>query len=208
MLSKKAKPKLIVLLGPTASGKTALAIKLAQTFHGEIVAADSRTIYRGMDIGTSKLLPPRQKLVRHHLLDIATPDQVITLAEWQRRAYKTINSILKKRKTPFLVGCTGLYISSILEDYNIPQKKGSPRYEALILGISVPRATLYKRINARVVSMMRKGLEKEVRVLTRRYTWNLPALHGIGYREWKQYFEGTITKQELIKTIQQATRNF
>lgn len=203
-----AKPKLIVLLGPTASGKTALALRLARRFKGEIVSADSRTIYKGMDIGTSK--PPRtaQRAVRHHLLNIASPHTVVTLVDWQQRAYRAIDSIIKKNKQPFLVGGTGLYISSIVDDYRVPRTKGSPRYTTLLLGLAVPRPMLYERINGRVITMIKQGLEKEVLSLTKRYSWKLPALHGIGYREWQSYFSKKRNKRETITAIQQATRNF
>lgn len=208
MLSKKSQPKLIVILGPTASGKTKLALKLAKKCNGEIVSADSRTMYHDMDIGTSKPTPREQKAVRHHLLDIADSKKIITLADWQKRAYVAIDGIIKRGKTPFLVGGTGLYISSILDDYKIPQKKGRPRYNHLILGLDVPRPELYERINKRVLSMLKKGLEKEVRALSKKYSWDLPSMHGIGYREWKSYFEKKVSKKELIDDIQQATRNF
>lgn len=202
------KPNLVVILGPTASGKTRLAIQLAKQFNGEIVCADSRTIYRGMDIGTSKPNAKEQRTIKHRLFDSAKPDQVVTLVAWQKRAYRTIYAIIRRGKTPFLVGGTGLYLSSIIENYQVPQKKGIPRYNFLILGMHVPREKLYKQINARVRTMVTHGLEKEITRLSKKYSWSLPAMHGIGYQEWKPYFEGIKTKQQTIAAIQQATRNF
>lgn len=208
MSSKKNRPKLVIILGPTAAGKSALAITLAKKYDGEIVSADSRSIYRSMDIGTGKPTATERAAVRHHLINISPPQTVITLADWQRRAYAAIDAILKRNKNVFLVGGTGLYLSSIIEGYTIPQKKQPPRYVPLIIGIAVARQTLYRRINARVRRMVRSGLETEARALARRIPWTLPAMHSIGYREWRAYFEGRATKHETIAAIQQASRNF
>ena len=114
-------PTLITLVGPTGVGKTALAIELAQRLNGEIVSADSRQIYRGMDIGTGK--PTRDQLaqVRHHLIDRVDPDQAYTLAEYQADAYAAIDAILAQGKQPLLVGGTGLYIRAVTEGLMIPE---------------------------------------------------------------------------------------
>lgn len=161
-----------------------------------------------MNIGTSKPTVTQRKKVKHCLLNLVTPDKMITLYDWQRQAKKAINNIIKKCKLPFLVGGTGLYLSSIIDNYKIPQKKRECPYEILILGVHVPRHLLYQRINKRVDEMVQAGLEKEVRKLTKKYAWQLPSMHGIGYREWKQYFEGKATREHVISKIKQHTRNF
>jgi len=112
----KNKPKLLVIVGPTASGKTELAIALAKKFDGELVAADSRTIYKGMDIGTSK-----DKSYPCKLLDVARPDQMLTLAHYKALAVKEIDKIVKKGKLPILVGGTGLYIWAIVDNLLVPE---------------------------------------------------------------------------------------
>ena len=111
---------LIVVLGPTASGKTALALDLAQLFDGEIICADSRTIYRGMDIGTAK--PTSEELARipHHLLDIVDPNEILSVAAFKILAETAILDISSRGKLPFLVGGSGLYIDSLLYDYQFP----------------------------------------------------------------------------------------
>jgi len=111
-------PKLIVILGPTASGKTDLSLKLAKKFKGEIVNADSRQIYKGMDIGTGKVAD--KKGVKHYLLDVIDPDEEFTLADYKKQAVVAIRDILKRGKVPFLVGGTGLYIQSVVDNLNIP----------------------------------------------------------------------------------------
>lgn len=112
----KNKP-LVIVVGETASGKSALAIRLARTFQGEIVCADSRTVYRGLDIGTAKPSKQQDGIV-HHLIDIADPDKPITVAQFKEQAALVIEHIHSKNKLPILVGGTGLYIDAILFDYS------------------------------------------------------------------------------------------
>lgn len=108
---------LIVITGPTASGKSGLALKLAKKYGGEIICADSRTVYKGMDIGTAKPTHKDTLFVPHHLLDVAWPDERFTAADFQRLTKEKINDIRRRKKVPFLVGGTGLYIDSITLDY-------------------------------------------------------------------------------------------
>lgn len=115
------KSKIIVIAGPTASGKSALAIKLAKKFNGEIVSADSRQVYRGMDIGTAKPTKKDLDAVPHHLIDIKNPDQNYTVSKYKRDAIQAINKILKNKKLPILVGGTGLYIKAVVDNLNIPE---------------------------------------------------------------------------------------
>ncbi len=118
---KTAKNPLIVILGPTASGKTALSLKLAHEFNGEIISTDSRQIYKGMEISTDMILPIDRGKIPHHMLGITTPDKPLTLAEFKEIALKKISQIHKKKHIPILVGGTGLYISSIIEGYCVPK---------------------------------------------------------------------------------------
>ncbi len=118
---KNTKKPLIVILGPTASGKTALSIKIAKEINGEILSTDSRQIYREMEIGTDAIRPEEMEGVLHHMLGLVSPDQTLTLAEYVDRALKTIKEIYKRGSVPMLVGGTGLYISAIMEGYDIPR---------------------------------------------------------------------------------------
>jgi len=115
--------KLIVILGPTASGKSELALKLAKELNAEIVSADSRQIYKGMDIGTAKPVKKERKIIKHYLIDIKKPNQLYTVWEYKRNAIGTINQIIKRDKVPFLVGGTGLYIKAIVDNLEIPKVK-------------------------------------------------------------------------------------
>jgi tRNA dimethylallyltransferase len=112
--------KVIAIVGPTASGKTELAIKLATKFNGEIICADSRAIYRRLDIGTAKPTPSERKLVRHHLLDLVNVGERFTVAQFQKLAHQAIMNIVDRGKIPFLVGGTGLYVDALLYNFKFP----------------------------------------------------------------------------------------
>lgn len=125
MDSRDTQP-LIVIVGPTASGKTAAAIELAKKINGEIICADSRTVYKKMDVGTAKPTPEEQKEVKHHLLDVVDPNQTFTAANFQKLAAEKIAEIRARNKVPIMVGGTGLYIDSVIFDYKfgaqVPKK--------------------------------------------------------------------------------------
>jgi tRNA dimethylallyltransferase len=112
--------KLIVVLGPTASGKSDLAVQLAKRFNGEVISADSRQIYKGMDIGSGKITKKEMQGVPHHLLDVASPRRRFTVAQYQKLAWKAIKDIWKRGKLPILCGGTGFYIQSIVDELVIP----------------------------------------------------------------------------------------
>lgn len=123
-------PPLIVLLGPTAVGKTELSLGLCEEFQGEVVSADSRQIYRGMDIGTAKATAAERQRVPHHLIDICDPDRAFSLAEYQQQAYATIDAIHMCGRVPFLVGGTALYIRAVVEGLRIPEVPPDPALRA------------------------------------------------------------------------------
>jgi tRNA dimethylallyltransferase len=112
--------KLVAIVGPTGIGKTKLAIQLARRFNGEIVNADSRQIYRHMNIGTAKPTQEELSLIPHHLIDIIEPNQEFSLAEYQRLAYDAISDVQARSELPFLVGGSGLYVWAVLEGWLVP----------------------------------------------------------------------------------------
>jgi tRNA dimethylallyltransferase len=150
----QVKPKIIAIVGPTASGKTALSIALAKKYRGEIVSADSRQIYRGMDIGTAK--PPIShepqegesakssapvktgaqvvfsESIPHHLLDIKDPNEDYTVSDYKRDAIAAIEQILEKKKLPIMAGGTGLYVDAVIDNLDIPKIKADPELRASI----------------------------------------------------------------------------
>ncbi len=118
---KEGQKPLIAVLGPTASGKTALSVEIAKKFNGEVISADSRQIYKYMDIGTAKIAPHEMRGIKHHLLDVADPADEFTLSDFKRHALKAINEIHARKKIPVLCGGTGLYFSTIIQNYEIPR---------------------------------------------------------------------------------------
>ena len=259
---------LIVILGPTASGKTKMAIELAKIFNGEIVSADSRQIYRGMDIGTDKVKAEKTSGIPHYLIDIINPDQEFSLAQYKKMAIEKIKEIQKRNKTPFLVGGTGLYIQAIIDNLTIPSvkpdlklrhqleeknlselqamlkkldpksfekidlnnprrliralevclktgrpfseqtKKGQPLFNFIEIGIKIPSEEADEKINQRVDWMIKNGLIDEVKNLIKKYSLDLPAFSGIGYREIIQYLQGKISLDEAIQEIKIHTRQY
>jgi len=264
---------LLIIVGPTAVGKTALSLHLAERLGGEIVSADSRLFYRGMDVGTAKPTPEERARVPHHLIDVAEPDETVGLAEYQAQAYAAIEAIRARGKLPLLVGGTGQYVRAIVEGWRIPrlppnpelraeleaqaerdgadalhawlarldpdaaqrihphnvrrvvralevclstgrpiseqQKKKPPPYRILQIGLTMERAALYERADRRLEAMMEAGLEEEVRrLLEAGYGWELPAMSGVGYAQFKPYFEGETTQEQVVTEIKRVTRSF
>ncbi len=119
---------LIGIVGPTGTGKSKLAINLAQLINGEIINCDSRQVYRYMDIGTAKLKPEERIPVPHHLIDIVNPDEDISLAQYQELAFQSIDSIQKRDKIPFLTGGTGQYFHAVIEGWQIPRVQPDAEY--------------------------------------------------------------------------------
>lgn len=161
--NKEKLPLLIVILGPTGSGKTSLSLKLARKYNGEIVSSDSRQIYRGLNIGTGKIQKQdtRYKIqntkiqnlyygnvngIPHYMIDILNPDQEYSVAQYKEDALKVISNIIKRKKITFLVGGTGLYIKAIVDNLDIPKVKPD----------EVMRNKLYELSNKKLLSILKK----------------------------------------------------
>lgn len=141
---------LVAVIGPTGVGKTALAIQLAQRFDGEIVNADSRQVYLSMGIGTAKPTSAEQEAARHHLIDIRTLDEPLSLGEYLPLARKAITDINRRGKLPVLCGGTGQYVWALLEGWQVPQVPPKPAYRAELeqRAESEGTATLWRELNA------------------------------------------------------------
>ncbi len=135
------KPKILVILGTTSAGKTSLGVKLAAEFNGEIISADSRQVYKGMDIGTGKDLKEYmvgKKKIKYHLIDVASPKQKFDLAKYQKLAFKAIVDILRRQKLPVIVGGTGLYIQALVDNIKLSSAKPDLKKRVALEKLSVP----------------------------------------------------------------------
>lgn len=117
------KPKILIILGPTASGKSDLAVTLAKKFSGEVVSADSRQVYQGMDIGSGKITKKEMAGVPHYLLDVANPKRVFSVSQYKKLAEQAIVQVVQKNKLPIICGGTGFYIQSVVDDLALPAVK-------------------------------------------------------------------------------------
>lgn len=145
-MEPRGQNKIIVILGPTASGKSDVAIKLAQKFNGEIISADSRQIYQGMDIGTGKVTKEEQKMAVHHMLDIVNPNDEFNISHFKKLAEKAIEDILKRGKLPIICGGTGFWIKSIVDNVQLPEVKPDKKL----------RNTLSNKTTEKLFDMLKK----------------------------------------------------
>ena len=160
-------PKLIVIEGTNASGKSGLGVELAARFGGEIVSADSRQVFRGFDLGSGKITPEEMRGVPHHLIDVCDPGDFFSMHDFQRLAYAAIDDILARGRVPFLVGGTGLYVASVVDGYvmsdRMPdlayrdelEKLSTPELYAMLLK-AVPDVQVDSRNRNRVMRMLEK----------------------------------------------------
>jgi tRNA dimethylallyltransferase len=117
----KIRPKIIVILGQTSTGKSDFAVEIAKQVKGEIISADSRQVYKGMNLGTGKITKKEMKNIQHHLLDVVSPSKIYSVSDFQKKAFKKIEEIIKKEKIPIICGGTGFYINSIVDGIIFPK---------------------------------------------------------------------------------------
>ncbi|GIW11070.1 MAG: tRNA dimethylallyltransferase [Dehalococcoidia bacterium] len=264
---------LVAIVGPTGTGKTALAIALAERLDGEIINADSRQVYRGMDIGTAKPTAEQRARVPHHLFDLVEPNEPFTLSDYLTLVRQEIPAIAARGRLPFLVGGSGLYVRAVLEGLRPPpvppdpqlrqqlsqraEREGTaalvaeltardpvgaaridprnirrlvralevvlttgqpfsalgqrcpPPYRTLRIGLTLERAALYRRLDARTEAMLAAGWVEEVRRLRERgFGPELPALSGHGYRELLAYLDGQLSLEAARQRIAQLTHRY
>ena len=191
----------IVILGPTGSGKTGVSIKIAKAINGEIISADSRAIYKGMDIGTAKPTAEEMDGIPHYGLDLVKPSERFTVADWKEYAKAKIADIKALNKVPIVAGGTGLYIDALIYDYHFKgptgakigdfeQKSCSDRTEVkgnyLLIGIKWESEELRARLRQRIDEMFCPGLYAETKYLVEKYGWDSGAMKSNIYEfAWK-----------------------
>ncbi len=206
--------KTIVILGPTGSGKTGVSIEIAKTLGGEIISADSRAIYKGMDIGTAKPTKEEMQGIPHYGIDLVEPGDRSTVADWKKYAEEKIKDIKSRGKIPIIVGGTGLYIDALIYDYkfkgptgqkigDIEQKTCSDRTEVkgdyLIVGIEWSSEELRARLNKRIEQMFTQKLYDETQKLVRNYGWDNQAMKSDIYEYAWKYMQGELSFEEAKK---------
>ena len=162
------RPLVVAIVGPTASGKTALSLSISERLHAEIVACDSRTIYRYMDIGTAKPSAAERARIRHHMLDLVDPDEVYTVAQYKEDGTKAIEDIFSRGRLPIVVGGTGFYARALLEGLEIPAVEPQPELRASLreLADTEGRPALHKKLaDLDPVSAARIGVNDVFRII-------------------------------------------
>ena len=258
---------LVVIAGPTAVGKSDLAVSLAEKIGGEIVSADSMQIYKGFDIGTAKITQDEMKGIPHYMIDVASGEVPFSVSDYRNMAKPIIDDILSRDKIPILVGGTGLYIDAVLHPFQfggydeavrqkyidmlaevgsdslyelLKQKaplvaekihpnntkrvvralevaevggstsddKTKNEYDYIYIVLGMERETLYQRVNKRVDKMIDFGLCAEVSRLKDVYPWECQAMQAIGYKEWRGYFLGEDTLENVKEKIKLNSRHY
>jgi len=160
--------KIVVILGPTASGKSGLAVKLARKFRGEVVSADSRQVYRGLNIGTGKITRREMKGVKHHLLDVADPRKQYSVVRYIKQAREAIADIIRRGKLPIVCGGTGFYISALLGSETIPDVPPNKALRKKLQTKTTPELyALLKKLNSEHTRLMNTSDRANPRRLTR-----------------------------------------
>ncbi|MBQ3392065.1 MAG: tRNA (adenosine(37)-N6)-dimethylallyltransferase MiaA [Lachnospiraceae bacterium] len=267
---------MMIIAGPTATGKSAAAVALAKRMNGEVISADSMQVYRGMDIGSAKITEEEMQGVPHHLVDIIEPEETWNVVLFQERAKKAAQDILGRGRLPIVAGGTGFYIQALLYDiaftdagedtayrqaltryaaehgaealhdmlrkedpesaeaihpnnikrviraleyrresgtaisaHNTAQRQRQAAYRAILFVLTMDRARLYERIDARVDRMVEEGLVEEVaRLRERGLTARDVSMQGIGYRQILQALDGEISMEEAVRIVKRDTRHF
>jgi tRNA dimethylallyltransferase len=263
--------RVAVLCGPTAIGKTALSIALAERLDAEIIAADSRTIYRGMDIGTAKPTAEQRRRVPHHLLDVVDPRTPCTVADFQILARQALDDIRRRDRVALIVGGSGLYVQVVVDDWTIPpvpadpelrrllqeedrvhgaghlharlaavdataaarihphnvrrliralevalqtgrpiseqQRHGASRHAAVMVGLTMARAALHARIDARIEQQLADGLVDETRrLLHEGVPVDAQSMQGLGHKEIAGWLSGSYAYDEALRRLRRNTR--
>lgn len=199
-------PPVLVIVGPTGSGKTGLAIEVAKILNGEVISADSRAIYKGMDIGTAKPTIAEMDGVPHFGIDLVEPDERFTVVDFVCYAKQKIAEIRERGKLPIVAGGTGLYVDSLVFNYkfdDVVKKTCSDREEMssdyIIVGINWPREKLRERLLIRSNKLFEQNIEAETLLMVEKYGWDSQAMKSDIYPICWEMMRGNISREEAIR---------
>ena len=258
------KPRIIAILGKTATGKSDLAVLLAKKYDGEVISADSRQVYSGLDLGSGKITKKEMRGIPHHLLDVTSPKKQFSVSEYKNLADKAIGEIISRGKLPIICGGTGLYIDAVLKNIVVPEVPPNkklrkvlekktisqlftilkkldsrrakeidannprrliraieiaialgkvphlevqpPSWDVLKIGIDLPDETLKKKVHARLLARIKKGMVAEVKNLHKNgIAWKRLESFGLEYKYLALYLQNKITKNEMFLGIEKDT---
>ena len=201
VITSKNFNKVIVILGPTGSGKTGVSIELAKMIGGEIISADSRAIYKGMNIGTAKPTVEEMDGVPHYGLDLVEPGERFTVADWKKYTEEKILEIKTRGKIPIIVGGTGLYIDALIYDYQFGKNRKAEDRKSLctnylLIGVKWTTEELRKRLSMRLDKMFVQELYDETKYFVSKYGWDIQAMKSDIYEYAWKYLCGELTLEE------------
>lgn len=203
--------KLITILGPTACGKTTFAAYLAKELAGEIISADSRQVYRGMDIGTGKDIADYTidgQQIPYHLIDIVDAGERYSVYQFQHDFHEAYNDILSRGKQPILCGGTGLYIESILKNYEFDGRE-MPSVDSLIIGLMIDRDLRREKISKRLRQRLDEGMVDEVQtLLDKGVSPERLIRYGLEYKYVTLYLLGQLKYEEMVSLLEIAIHQF
>jgi tRNA dimethylallyltransferase len=203
----KTRPELLVICGPTAAGKTALAVTLAGEVDLVVINADSRQIYRGFDIGTAKPTTAERQRAPHRCIDLAEPETRFTAYAWAAEAEEAIAGAHRDGRIPVVVGGAGFYIRALVHPVSAEAPAGTERYSAHYI-VTDPGPVLRERIAERAARMLDSGWAEEVASLAMHVPHDAPAWQASGYAAIREYVAGTLSRDAALARVAIATRQY
>lgn len=208
--------KVLIITGPTAVGKSSIAIKCAELLNGEIISADSMQIYKELNIGTAKLSEKEQHQIKHYMINIKNFNEDYNVWQFVNDTKLLIKDIIKRKKTPIICGGTILYIKALIENYNFSNENYNKInydenncFQYKVFALNLDRNVLYDKINFRVDKMLQNGMLDEVKLLHGQgLNQNMQSGKSIGYRELMDYLDNKISYEFAVEKFKQHSRNY
>jgi tRNA dimethylallyltransferase len=206
--------KIVAIAGTNASGKSSLGVALAKAFNGEVISADSRQVYKGLNLGTGKLTPDEMMGVPHHLIDIAEVSQVFTLADYQRLTYEAADAIASRGRVPFVVGGTGLYIKAVVDGYSLAGAPPDYAMRSHLESLSdqdlwTRLSSLRKDVAAKIDSKNRRRIVRAIEIISQGADYDRAVLNNPRYEALQLglTWEPVTMKERIMTRLQARMRD-